>query len=139
MNDILRLLYIDDDPDTRLLFRELLSEVQHDGQGIRIDWLDSGGVNEALAQWSGWTLDALLVDNRLAGCEGINHIPELRAVWKCPVWVVTGAPYSRLLDRALRNGAQGLLDKDELLGGSPGLLSALLRIAPRKPACPSNP
>jgi CheY-like chemotaxis protein len=124
----LRILHIDDDLDTRFLIRELLSEVQRPDDEVGIEWLEAGGIEEAVERWREVALDGLLVDNRLGVRVGVEEIPGLRSVWNCPIWIVSGAPDPELLGRAVRNGAQGLLHKDDLLLDGRHLQVALRRI-----------
>jgi CheY-like chemotaxis protein len=135
MKRTLRILHIEDDPDTRFLMRELLREAPQLGDEVEIEWLDAGDVEEALAEWGGATLDALLVDNRLGAREGIDEIGRLKGVWECPIWLVSGTPDARLRDRAVRNGAEGLLAKDDLLLDARGLQAALRQITASRIAC----
>jgi CheY-like chemotaxis protein len=127
MKRTLRILHIDDDPDTRFLMRELLREAQQPDDEVEIEWLDAGAVAEALEKWGQSTLDALFVDNRLGAREGVEDIGRLQSVWSCPIWVVTGVPDRLLQERAVRNGAAGVLAKDDLLADGRRLREAVLR------------
>jgi CheY-like chemotaxis protein len=135
MKKTVRILHIEDDPDTRLLMRELLREAAPPEDEVGIEWLEAGDVEEAVARWRGAALDALLVDNRLGGGEGIEEIGRLRSIWECPLWIVSGAPDARLRERAARKGAAGLLAKDDLLLDAGRLQAVLQQITAPGPAC----
>jgi CheY-like chemotaxis protein len=129
MNRTLRVLFIDDDADTRLLARELMVEANPAEGDVQIDWLDAADVPEAMARWGNEVLDVLLVDNRLGGVEGVEWVPPLRERWACPVWIVSGTPDPALGETAARNGAAGVLAKDDLIADGPRLRAALLRVS----------
>jgi len=135
MKRILKILHVDDDPDTRFLMRELLHEAQEPDEELEIEWLEAGDVAEALENWGQTSLDGLFVDNRLGAREGVEDIPRLRSTWSCPIWVVTGVPDRLLQERAVRNGAAGLLAKDELLADGRRLRETVLRVTVAPPAC----
>jgi len=135
MKRILKILHIDDDPDTRFLMRELLEEAQMPDEQVEIEWLEAGGVAQALAKWGQTSLDGVFLDNRLGAREGVEEIPRLRSTWSCPIWVVTGLPEKLLQERAVRNGAAGLLAKDELLADGRNLRETVLRVTGAPPAC----
>ena len=135
MKRILKILHIDDDPDTRFLMRELLEEAQMPDEQVEIEWLEAGDVAQALAKWGQTSLDGVFLDNRLGAREGVEEIPRLRSTWSCPIWVVTGLPEKLLQERAVRNGAAGLLAKDELLADGRNLRETVLRVTGAPPAC----
>ncbi len=135
MKRILKILHIDDDSDTRFLMRELLQEAEEPDDDVGIEWLEAGEVSEALEKWSQTALDGLFVDNRLGAREGVEDLPRLRSVWSCPIWVVTGVPEKHLQERAVRNGAEGLLAKDELLADGRNLRETVLRVTVALPTC----
>jgi len=135
MKRILKILHIDDDPDTRFLMRELLEEAQMPDEQVEIEWLEAGDVAQALAKWGQTSLDGVFLDNRLGAREGVEEIPRLRGTWSCPIWVVTGLPEKLLQERAVRNGAAGLLAKDELLADGRNLRETVLRVTGAPPAC----
>jgi len=120
----LTVLYIDDDPDTRFLFRELLEEGEGE-QAVRL--LEADGLQDALIHHRHHPADFVLVDNLLGGRQGVDLIPEIQAAWDCPIWVVSGLASPDLGQRCRTNGAAGLLSKDELLRDSRRLRSILLR------------
>ena len=135
MKRILKILHIEDDADTRFLMRELVHEAQEPDEGVEIEWLEARDVAEALERWSQASLDGLFVDNRLGAREGVEDFPLLRSIWSCPIWVVTGVPEKLLEERAIRNGATGLLAKDELLADGRNLRKTVLRVTVAPPVC----
>ena len=124
------ILHIDDDADTRFLVREMLREE------AGIGWLEASGVEEALDRHSKVCPDAILLDNRLGGRDGIEWLPQIRARGGCPVWILTGLCRPELAEQAARMGAAGVLSKDELLDRSL-TVAALCRPAStaRRPGC----
>ena len=128
MSQTVRVLHIDDDPDTRLLLRELLAEVQQPDDDPQFRWLEASDVEEALEQGGAAGVDVVLLDNRLGAREGVDQIPRLRAAWHCPVWVLTGVPDRQLEERTARQGGEGLLAKDEVMLDGPRLRSWLARL-----------
>ncbi len=129
MQRVLTILHIDDDSDTRFLLRELISESPkpESGEHAEICWLDASGVEEAVAQFAGAPLDAILLDIRLAGENGVELLPRIRKVWDCKVWILTGFLHERLHDESLQRGAAGVIGKDELLKDAAGLRAFLLQ------------
>ncbi len=128
MNRPRAVLHIDDDPDTRLLVRELSREQASGGQGQQIRWLEASGVGEALHRHAHEQIDLVLLDHRLRTENGLELIPRVKAVWNCPVWLVTGfAPESLSAEAGLREAA-GVIGKDRLLR-SPSQLRRFLEAA----------
>jgi len=125
----MKVLYIDDDADTRYLMRELLADAGK--EVLRIEWQDASGVEEALELNGTEPFDAVLVDNRLGGRPGVDQVGRLRDRWRCPVWVVSGVPTRALEEQAVAAGAEGLLSKDELLADGRSLSQAIVRIIVR--------
>lgn len=100
----MNLLFIDDDPDTRRLARELLRETQPaSGEAAEIRLLEAAGVEDAVARYGNIRPDAILL------------LPTVKQTWDCPVWIVTGLADQSLAGRCLRNGAAGLILKDVIM------------------------
>lgn len=80
-----------------------------------------------MAQFAGAPLDAILLDIRLAGENGVELLPRIRQVWDCKVWILTGFLHERLHDESLQRWAAGVIGKDELLKDAAGLRAFLLQ------------
>ena len=109
-------LHIDDDPGIRLLARELAADAGHlPGSETKIRWLDSASLAEAATKFASVRPDVILLDHRLSGPSGIELLPSIFRIWKCPVWILTG--FSRAVDheRPRERGAAGVISKDDLL------------------------
>ncbi|HYM09809.1 MAG TPA: response regulator [Bryobacterales bacterium] len=127
METILTILHIDDDPDTRLLLQELLSQAgPAASEPATIRFLEAGGVEEALIRYRESQPDVILLDHRLGEDSGLDLLPSVRRAWSCPVWLVTGFSPETLEERAAKAGSAGIIHKDELLAGAAGLRSRLL-------------
>ena len=116
MKPTVTVLHIDDDPDIRLLLRELAADarrVQQSDLGIR--WLETGSVAEAVAEYAGVRLDMVLLDNYLGGPSGVELLPSIFQIWKCPVWILTGSSDAVIHERSRERGAAGVISKDQLL------------------------
>ena len=107
-------LHIDDDPDTRLLVREL-------AQGLDLRWLEAGAAEEALRRYANETIDLILLDHRLGPESGAQLLPRLKGAWSCPIWLLTGLPPEALAQEVSLTEAAGVISKDLLLRGAPEL------------------
>lgn len=116
MKPSVTVLHIDDDPDTRFLLRELAADAQQIwASDMQIRWLESGGVEDAVAQFASVRPDVILLDHRLSGENGIELLPRILQVWKCQVWILTGFSHASVYERSREQGAAGVISKDELL------------------------
>ena len=127
MSRPLTILHIDDDPDARLLLRELLlaEGPSDDRQDIR--WLEASSVEEAVARYRDLQPDSILLDHLLGRESGVELVPGIQRVWKCPVWLLTGFSLEALRGRPKQYGAAGVIPKDELLNQGSQLRAFLLR------------
>jgi CheY-like chemotaxis protein len=115
MRPTVTVLHIDDDPDIRLLLRELAADAGRlPTSEAQIRWLEAGSLNEAVTQFAGSQPGVILLDNRLSGKSGIELLPNIFQIWKCPVWVVTGLPEAGMQEHSRERGAAGVISKDEL-------------------------
>jgi DNA-binding response OmpR family regulator len=105
-------LHIDDDADTRLLFREIISEQM---EGLAVRWLEAAGVEEAVARHRTENVALVLLDHRLGADQGLDLIARIKNQWSCPVWMLTGICPEAIGERAKLCGAAGVLCKDELI------------------------
>lgn len=109
-------LHIDDDPDFRLLLRELAADAGRlPGSETEIRWLESGSLADAVTEFASVQPDVILVDNRLSGPSGIELLPSILRIWKCPVWILTGFSRPVVYQHSLERGAAGVISKDDLL------------------------
>ncbi len=134
MSRIIRVLHIDDDPDTRLLLRELIQEGQALEDPVRIEWLEAASPDDAEERWKDARVEAIFVDHRLGGRDGVDLIDRLKRCWQARVWVLTGSSEPGLRERAMQNGANGLLAKDELLEDNLRFREAVLRVIEAVPS-----
>ena len=124
---MLTLLYIEDDPDTRMLVQELLAEGQQEpGDAVKIRMLEAEDAEEAFRLYGSAHLDGILLDNRLGAEQGVDLLPRIKQVWKCPVWIFAAFSNKLLADRCMENGAAGLISKDIIMGSGKRLLMFLL-------------
>ncbi|TCT08079.1 two-component sensor histidine kinase [Aquabacter spiritensis] len=116
--DVLRVLYIDDDPGLGRLVRRKLSRL-----GFEVDLATSGV--EGLARLSGGGIDAVALDHFMPGQDGLETLAAIRAMPDPPpVVYVTGTQESRIAVAALKAGAADYVIKEiendfiELLGSA---------------------
>ena len=118
------ILHIDDDPDLRLLLRELAALAEGEPE---IQVLEAAGLEEAVMRYGSLQPDTILLDNRLGRASGVELLARVREVWRCPVWILTGLPPEVLCERSRLAGAAGVVSKDELLRDATQLRTFLLR------------
>jgi len=108
----LKVLLVDDDPDDRLLIRELLKEGK-EGFDYRIR--EASGYAEALSLVEEDPGDLLLIDHRLGQKTGLELMQHLRERGlKSPVVVLTGHGDEELAVSAMKSGAADYLCKKDL-------------------------
>jgi CheY-like chemotaxis protein len=116
MKPMVTVLHIDDDPDIRLLARELAADAGRlPGNEIEIRWLESGSLAEAVTEFASVRPDVILLDNRLSGPGGIELLPSIFRIWQCPVWILTGLSRAVVYEHFRERGAAGVISKDDLL------------------------
>ena len=110
----LRVLVVDDDPDTVQLLAELLGQRSVD---VRV----SGSVEQALAEVARETPDLIISDIAMPGRDGYDLLKQVRTQIDAPMPVMAVSAYARVEDRA-RSAHAGFvahvakpLDVDELL------------------------
>lgn len=109
-------LHIDDDPDFRLLLRELAADWGRlPGSETEMRWLESGSLAEAATEFASVRPDVILLDHRLSGPSGIELLPSILRIWKCPVWILTGFSRPVVYEHSRERGAAGVISKDDLL------------------------
>ena len=100
-----RILVIDDEPAIGWSLREMLTD---DGHAVDL----AASVAEGLAAAATTTPDVVLLDVRLPGRDGIDSIPDLRAVAAAaPIVVMTAFGDLETAVRAVRAGAFDFLVK----------------------------
>ena len=102
----MRILYLEDDPGLARLTQRVLGR-----EGMEVETIDEG--EKALLRASGEDFDAILVDFRLPGKDGLEVIRELvKRPGMPPVLMITGEGDERLAVEALKAGAADYLVKD---------------------------
>ena len=100
-----RILYIEDDADTRELVRFLLTQ-----ENYEVVLAESS--EQALVIARGRSFDLYLIDNWLGGLSGVELCRRLRQFDSTtPVLFYSGAAYERDIREALAAGAQGYITK----------------------------
>ena len=118
--ELVRLLYIDDDPALSRLVQRHLARA-----GCEVRLASDGDAGVALAAGGG--CDAIALDNYMPGRDGIDLLPELLALPDAPpVIFVTAAEEPRLAVAALKLGAADYVVKDTH-GGFLDLLEGAIR------------
>lgn len=106
----IRILVIDDQPVVRAGIRMI---VQGGNTGMAVVG-EAANRDEALALASSEQPDVILLDLNLGDDNGLDLLPELRAVSpRSRVLVLTGLHAVELHRRAIRNGAMGLVLKEQ--------------------------
>ena len=124
-----RILYIEDDEDTRELVTYLLARCNY-------EVVSAESYDDALLMARTNQFDLYLIDNWLPGGSGIDLCKKLREFnsWT-PILFYSGAAYERDKQQALAAGAQGYLvkpvDNDELIEEVSRIISAAKRRARR--------
>ncbi len=105
---LIRVMLVDDHK-TMLWGLQRLLEGEHTGMEVVAS---ATSVAEAREQFAACTPDVVLLDLDLGGTCSLDLLPTLLADGACRVLVFTGTRDQALLDRAVREGARGLLQKD---------------------------
>ncbi len=101
-----RILYVDDDAGLRRLVQRGLER-----EGFEVEVADSGPAAIARVQQGG--IDAIALDHYMPGMDGLDALPELRALPDAPpVIFVTAAEESRIAVSAMKAGAADYVIKD---------------------------
>ena len=111
MNDVVRILLIEDDEDDYILTRELLDEAY--GQNCTLDWVNSwdGGVEEI----RNCRHDVYLVDYRLGARNGIDILRKaMMSRCGAPIILLTGQGNRELDLSAVQEGAADYLVKSQI-------------------------
>jgi two-component system nitrogen regulation response regulator GlnG len=123
-----RILVVDDEPAIGWSLRELLTD---EGHAVDV----TANVADALAAATRSRPDAILLDVRLPGRDGIDAIPDLRETGPAPIVVMTAFGDLDTAVRAVRAGAFDYLVKPfDLEHVSAVVARALSQWLPREPA-----
>ena len=123
-----RILVVDDEPAIGWSLRELLAD---EGHAVDV----TANVADALAAATRSRPDAILLDVRLPGRDGIDAIPDLRETGPAPIVVMTAFGDLDTAVRAVRAGAFDYLVKPfDLEHVSAVVARALSQWLPREPA-----
>ena len=123
-----RILVVDDEPAIGWSLRELLAD---EGHAVDV----AANVADALAAATRSRPDAILIDVRLPGRDGIDAIPDLRQTGPAPIVVMTAFGDLDTAVRAVRAGAYDYLVKPfDLEHVSAVVARALAHHRPHEPA-----
>jgi DNA-binding NtrC family response regulator len=99
-----RILVVDDNPVIQDVLAQFL------GQGYAVDVV--GSASRALATVVQQVPDAIVLDVRMPGVDGLSLLKSLREIGvKMPIFVITGYDSSEMALEALELGATGYLPK----------------------------
>jgi two-component system, cell cycle sensor histidine kinase and response regulator CckA len=123
MEQVLRVLAVDDDPEDLEILRDLLEEARPGGFQVVV----TSSVGDGLAELERQPPDVCLVDYRLGARTGIDFIAEARARFPAvPVVLMTGGGDAEVDRRAMDAGAVDYLPKADL---TPDRLERTIRYA----------
>ena len=107
----IKVLLIEDDPDDRLLFQEMLDEAEeNDFEVETADRLDEG-----LQRVSDETFDVIILDLTLPDSQGVETVGSARfRAPHVPIIVLTGLDDQTVAMKSLRTGAQDYLVKNKV-------------------------
>src|ERR1700731_3144835 len=98
----LRILLIDDDEDSYVITRQLLSRVE--GSAFELEWVDTYEAGLAALRRTGY--DACLLDYQLGARDGLELLHEATAEGcRAPIIMLTGQCDNEIDLQALRAGA----------------------------------
>jgi DNA-binding NtrC family response regulator len=123
MDEKIKVLLVEDDEDDYVLVKQLLSEIEK--YPFDLTWVKN--YNEALDEASKLSHDVCLMDYRLAGCDGLTLLKELKdRHFQPPIIILTGYGDRAIDVEAMRLGASDYLEK---FGLSPDKLERSIRYA----------
>lgn len=105
-----RILYIDDEPDIRLIV-EMALKMRPE---IEVRTAESGEAGLAMLRWSDWMADLVMVDVMMPGLTGPDVLAALRAdprFGKVPVIFVTARARPQDIRDYIEQGAKGVITK----------------------------
>lgn len=110
MRDTLSILYVDDEPDIRLIVEMSLKLRPH----IEVRTADSGEQAIAMLQGGGWRPNLVMVDVMMPGMTGPDFMAVLRndlATAELPVIFVTARARQQDIAEYIALGAKGVITK----------------------------
>ena len=100
-----RILVVDDDEPIRSLFKVTLEE-----EGHKVVTASTGA--KGLAYVMQQNFDLIFLDLNMSGTDGAEILREMRGVKrKLPVVIITGYPDSEMMERAMKQGPLGVMNK----------------------------
>ncbi|MFC1966288.1 response regulator [Chloroflexota bacterium] len=100
-----RILVVDDDELIRSLFKETLEE---EGHTVVVAGNSADGI-ECVKRWD---FDLVFLDLKMPDMDGAELLNQLRSIKpRLPVTIITGYPGSEMMERALKQGPFGVMDK----------------------------
>lgn len=110
MTGKMRILYIDDEPDIRLIV-EMALKMRPE---IEVRTAESGEAGLAMLRWSDWMADLVMVDVMMPGLTGPDVLAALRADPRfshVPVIFVTARARTQDIRDYIEQGAKGVITK----------------------------
>lgn len=110
MTGKINILYIDDEPDIRLIV-EMSLKMRPE---IEVRTAESGEAGLALLRWGSWMADLIMVDVMMPGLTGPDVLAALRAdprFDKVPVVFVTARARPQDIRDYIEQGAKGVITK----------------------------
>ena len=100
-----RILVIDDDESIRSLFKGILEE-----EGHIVVTADTSA--KGMAYVVQRNFDLIFLDLKMPGTDGAELLREMRGIRsKLPIIVITGYPDSEMMERAMKQGPLGVMNK----------------------------
>jgi excisionase family DNA binding protein len=100
-----RILVIDDDELIRSLFKETLGEKGHKVVTAR-------NSAEGIESVKRWDFDLVFLDLKLPDTDGAELLKQMRSAKpELPITIITGYPGSEMMERALKQGPFGVMNK----------------------------
>jgi len=110
MTDKIRILYIDDEPDIRLIV-EMSLKIRPE---IEVRTADSGEAGLSLLRWEDWKADLVMVDVMMPGLTGPDVLAAIRAdprLDRMPVVFVTARARPQDIRDYIEQGAKSVITK----------------------------
>ena len=100
-----RILVVDDDKIIRSLIKETLEETGHTVVTASTSAVGLNCVER-------WDFDMVFLDLKMPDMDGAEFLKQLRSIKpRLPVTIITGYPGSEMMERALKQGPFGIMEK----------------------------